>query len=236
MLINTRGLVLKTTKYSETSIIARVFTREKGVQSIMLKGVRSAKAKNKAAIWHPGNLLEMVLYFQSGKNLKNVKEYKLYQFYQNIHGDMLRSALLMFLTEVLNAVLNEEDDLEDTEIYEFIESQYLQLNDNAQPDANFHLRFLLDLSQYLGIYPKDDFSNQTPYFNFSEGSFSSTKSIQALEQVASENLYKLMSNQKTELNANQRAEIIDGLLHYYRFQLGDLAPIRSHLILHQVFN
>ena len=226
---------MRTTKYSETSIIARVLTREKGVQSIIVRGVRSSKSKNKAAIWHPGNILDFVLYFQSGKNLKSIKEFKLNFIYQRIHGDMYRSALLMFLTEVLNAILKEEDDLEDTEIYEFIENQYFRLDEEKLPDPNFHLQFMLQLSQYLGIYPKDNYSPEKPNFNYAEGVFSDQNGTQVLNAQISANLNKLMKGEKAEFTTSDRSELIEALLSYFRNQLGAFAAIKSHVVLHQVF-
>lgn len=236
MLLHTRGLVLRTTKYSESSIIARVYTREKGIQSLMLKGVRSAKGKNKAAIWHPGNLLDMVIYYQESKNLKNIKEFRLYHIYSRIQGNMLRSALLMFLTEVLNAVLNEQDEHDDTNAYEFIEQQLLKLDEEEIPDSNYHIRFLLELSRHMGIYPKDNYSTTEAYFKFSEGIFTSLKSNDVLDKETSFQLFKLMNNEKIRLNTSQRSQLIEALLNYYRVQVGNFASIRSHLILHQVFS
>ncbi|MEX2589989.1 MAG: DNA repair protein RecO [Chitinophagales bacterium] len=235
MLLQTRGLVLRITKYSESSIIARVFTRERGVQSIILKGVRSSKAKNKAAIWHPGNLLDMIIYFQSGKNLKNIKECRLHHIYSRVQGNMLRSAMLMFLTEVLNAVLKEEDELENTVAYEFVEQQFLKLDEAELPDKNFHIRFLLRLSNHFGIYPKDNYSQAAPYFKFSEGAFSSVKGNDVLNADASKQLFRIMNGENFNITTAQRSQLIEALLNYYRVQIGDFGTIRSHLILHQVF-
>ena len=43
MLEKTRGIVLSTVKYGETSIIAAIFTEQFGRQSYMINGIRSSK-------------------------------------------------------------------------------------------------------------------------------------------------------------------------------------------------
>lgn len=142
----------------------------------------------------------------------------------------------MFLTEVLNAVLNEQDEHDDTNAYEFIEQQLLKLDEEEIPDSNYHIRFLLELSRHMGIYPKDNYSTTEAYFKFSEGIFTSLKSNDVLDKETSFQLFKLMNNEKIRLNTSQRSQLIEALLNYYRVQVGNFASIRSHLILHQVFS
>ena len=53
MLLSTPGLVLHTTPYADTSVVAKVFTRQLGVRSYIIKGVRSRTGKVKQ------NMLQM---------------------------------------------------------------------------------------------------------------------------------------------------------------------------------
>ena len=47
MLLSTPGLVLHTTPYSESSVVAKVFTRQLGVRSYIIKGVRGPRGRVK---------------------------------------------------------------------------------------------------------------------------------------------------------------------------------------------
>ena len=40
MLVTTKGIVLHSLKYSETSIIVRIYTEARGLQSYLFKGIR----------------------------------------------------------------------------------------------------------------------------------------------------------------------------------------------------
>ncbi|MEP5133031.1 DNA repair protein RecO, partial [Nonlabens ulvanivorans] len=54
MLTRTPAIVLSTVKYGEADLIARLYTRELGTQSYMLKGVRkSRKGKLRIAFFQP---------------------------------------------------------------------------------------------------------------------------------------------------------------------------------------
>ncbi len=56
MLVKTSGIVFRAVKYSETSIITDVYTRDLGMQTYIVNGVRSAPIGNKIEIakgvWH----------------------------------------------------------------------------------------------------------------------------------------------------------------------------------------
>ena len=74
----TKGIVLKTVRYGETSIIAGIFTELFGLQSYLINGVRitSKKGSGKANLLQPGAILDMVVYHNELRNLQRVKEFK----------------------------------------------------------------------------------------------------------------------------------------------------------------
>ena len=47
MLSSTKGIVIHHFKYSEKSVIAKIYTEKFGLQSYILNGVRNKKSKNK---------------------------------------------------------------------------------------------------------------------------------------------------------------------------------------------
>ena len=48
MLEKTRGIVMHTTDYSESSVVVKIFTEAFGMQSYLVNSVRKPKAKTKA--------------------------------------------------------------------------------------------------------------------------------------------------------------------------------------------
>lgn len=112
MLHKTRGIVCKTLKYSDTSIITHIYTEKLGLQSYIVRGVRSAKSKGKAALYQHGNLLDLVVYHKESASLQNVSEANLAHMYTSTPFDVVKSALLIFYLEVLNKVLQEQEENE----------------------------------------------------------------------------------------------------------------------------
>ena len=62
MIIKTRGILLKTTKYSETSLICKILTEERGLKSYIISGVRKKKGKTSAGLLQVMSILDLVVY------------------------------------------------------------------------------------------------------------------------------------------------------------------------------
>jgi DNA repair protein RecO (recombination protein O) len=57
MKYKSRAIALSYLKQGESSIIAKIFTEEKGLQSFIVKGVRAKKAKKNLVYFNPFNCL-----------------------------------------------------------------------------------------------------------------------------------------------------------------------------------
>ena len=83
-MIKTRGIIFRSIKYSETSIIADIFTEEKGLRSFIISGVRTKKAKVSASIMQVMTLVDLVAYFRENKDLHRIKEIKVEHVYTSL--------------------------------------------------------------------------------------------------------------------------------------------------------
>src|SRR5258705_1073932 len=118
MYAKTRGIVLHTLKYSETSVITKIYTEKLGLQSYIVKGVRAAKSKSKAAMLQPLTLLEMEVSHRENKQLQFIKEFRRAFIYQSIPFDTLKSTISFFLLEVISKAIREHEP--NNEMFEFI--------------------------------------------------------------------------------------------------------------------
>ena len=82
----TKGIVLRTVKYGETSIIVTIFTELFGVQSYLVNGVRTStkKGTGKASLFQPSAILDLVVYHNELKHLNRIKEFKWAVIYTSI--------------------------------------------------------------------------------------------------------------------------------------------------------
>src|SRR6266581_1556883 len=107
MLHKTRGIVFRFTKYGETSIIVNVFTELFGLQGYIVNGVRSKTNRSTIALYQPLTLLDMVVYHRANANLNRLKEVKCLHPFQSLSMDMKKSAISIFINEVLNKTVKE---------------------------------------------------------------------------------------------------------------------------------
>jgi DNA repair protein RecO (recombination protein O) len=219
----TRGIVLHTIKYSETSVIARIYTEQLGLQSYMVKGVRAAKSKSKAALLQPLTLLEMEVSHRENKGLQFIKEFRRAFVFQSIPFDTLKSAISFFLLEVITKSIREHEP--NDEMFEFI-YEALCILDNAEAlNPDFHLLFLLHFARHLGFAPHTNYSEQNCFFEMSEGVFVSQQGgfyvMSKRESLLLFHLLQLRLSEKTSLKISrtERQEILRQLLKYYQLHL-----------------
>ncbi|WP_428743633.1 DNA repair protein RecO [Tenacibaculum sp.] len=166
--VTTKAIVLSSLKYGDTSLIVKCFTLQEGVKSYMIKGVLKAKkGKLKPAHFQPLTQLQLVANHSNKSSLHSIKEVQVIHPYETIHTSVVKQTIVLFLSEVLSTIVQEEE--ENLSLYQYIETSLIWL-DTHNEVANFHLLFLLNLSKYLGFYP-DVSEVDKKAFNLLEGRF-----------------------------------------------------------------
>ena len=118
MLHKTRGIVFKTTDYSESSVVVQIFTEKFGLQSYIINGAKKPKAKISRNMLQPLHLVDMVVYHKSNGNVQRIAELKNSPTLQTIPYDVIKSCIVMFLNEVLYKAVKQQTP--DETIFDFI--------------------------------------------------------------------------------------------------------------------
>jgi DNA repair protein RecO (recombination protein O) len=171
MLHNTKGIVLRVTKYGDTSIIMTAYTELFGLQQYMVKGVRvtSKKGANKGVFYQPAAILQMEVYHSPMKQLQMVKDVSWDFVYQNVYSDVLRNAVATYIVEVLQQTMQPEPH---PELFYLIEDTFKQLDKGGpQLVGNLPIYFLIHLSQNMGFGLQGKYSATTPVLDVREGQF-----------------------------------------------------------------
>lgn len=235
----TRGIVLHTIKYSETSVIAKIYTEKVGLQSYMVKGVRAAKSKSKAAMLQPLTLLEMEVSHRENKQLQYIKEFRRSFIYQSIPFDTIKSTISFFLLEVITKAIREHEP--NNELFDFIYDSLCLLDEEKKLNPDFHLVFLIQLSRYLGFAPHENQSDIDCYFEMSEGVFTSNQTgLHVLGRKESELLsyliaVNLFSQTSSKLSRVERKKMLHNLLKYYQLHLENFT-LKSPEILEEILD
>lgn len=234
MLVKTPGIVLHTLKYSETSIVSRIYTREMGLQSYMVNGVRGSKG-NKAALFRPGNILELVSYYKrEHKGLQRLKEYNFGVIYQELPFNIIKSSLALFLLEILNKVLKEEDP--HPELYDFIEGSLVRLDATKGELGTFHIRFLCLLAMELGFHPGGNYLANKPYLDLQEGLCTEVLPVHPLYLEPRLSAFFFNQLQGSPLNTTERRAMLEKLLQFFALHIDNFGEIRSWNVLREVLS
>jgi len=243
MIENTKGVVLRTIKYSETSIIAQIYTQVFGLESFMINGVRQTKAKHARALLQPLSLLEMVVYYKANRDIQRMKEYKSAYVFQSVPFDTVKSVLALFMAEVLYKSVKEE--VSNKELFEFIEQCIQQLDQQTEGLAYQPLLFLIRLSHYLGFYPNNNYlAGERSFFDLQEGVFvdRAARSPRYMQTDLAFVFHQLLKSEKepspkpTVIARKQRQVLLSSLLRFYDFHVSNFGVLNSVSILREVLS
>jgi DNA repair protein RecO (recombination protein O) len=240
MLHKTRGIVLHTVKYSETSLIVKAYTEAFGIQSYLVKGARSQRSKLRPILFQPLTLLDLVVYRKERNTLQSIKEVRLAHPYHSVPFDIRKSSIALFLNEVVYRSVGEEES--NPALFEFLWSSFLLLDAVEEPFTHFHLLFTLKLTKYLGFHPRNTRSDEHCFFDLAEGIFQPLflEGI-CLNKDLSTTWCRLLDwpfekPAIPDLPAVKRDALLDAMLLYYRFHLPGFAGFRSAEVLHSVLS
>src|SRR5450432_4227464 len=126
MIHKTKGIVLRSVKYGETSMIVTILTELLGLQSYLVNGVRNQfrKTGTKAGMFKPSAVLDLVIYHQETKNLQRIKEYNWSYLYQFIFSDVVTHAVALFMIELLQKCLKQPEP--NPELFYFMEDALMR--------------------------------------------------------------------------------------------------------------
>lgn len=234
MILHTKGIVFQSVKYGDTSLIVKIFTETLGLQSYIVKGVRSQKAKLKPSLFEPLNLLDLVVYHKSNQNLHHIKEAQVDYPWHHIPFSMEKQAILLFLDEILYKCVREENP--NKELFSWIYHSLVWFDTEERQFMNFHLFFLVQLGRFLGFSLKKTALplQQVRFFDMQMGSFSAHRPGHAYfsEGVAAQKLLLLVQANAHTLKSvsiatRERRLVLESLLAFYQLHLPELGKIKS---------
>ena len=239
MLQKTRGIVITTTDYAEASVIAKIYTEEFGLQSFMLNGVRKSKSRFNNNLLQALSTVELVAYYRPHKTLHRVSELNSSPQLSSIPYDTVKTALAIFLAEVLHRSIREEET--NKELFNFLHHSIELLDVQAEDCSRFHLCFMIQLARYLGFHPQGNYSITTSYFDLQEGMYQQQPPMHPhyLDSNLSEKLHQLSRIGFEELhtlkiNSTERKQLLHALIEYYELHHTQGVRLKSYSVLEEV--
>ena len=108
MLVKTKAIVISTLKYQEKSLIVKCFTESDGLKSYFVPSAYSSKKVNqKIAYFQPLTIIEIEANHKNKGTLEHFKEIRLAHSYYKINTDIVKSTIVIFLSEILHHAIKE---------------------------------------------------------------------------------------------------------------------------------
>jgi DNA repair protein RecO (recombination protein O) len=241
MLEKTEGVVLHTIKHSDSGIISHVFTKKHGRMSFIVKGLGSRKGTTRRAYFQPLQVLNIEFYHRENRDLQIIREASPLFNYVNLHDDIRKYSMLMFLGEVLYKALRPAG--ADEYLYRYLVDsfEYLDRDDSLTP--NFHIGFIIGLSRYLGIAPSNNYSGKQPYFDMQNGLYTPEPPLHGfyMDREYSSLLNSFLNTSISAchsilLSGKTRQEFLNNMLGFYSLHLPGFKNIQSLRVYSEIFN
>lgn len=236
----TKGIVLRTIKYGDTSVIASVYTELFGLQSYIVKGIRqvSKKGQNKNSYFQPAAILELEVYHNELKQLQFVREYQWSYLYNAVFFDVVRNAIANYMIELLQHSMKQPE--ANPELFYLIEDSLKQLDKGSSAlTANLPLYFTLHLSAELGFQIQGEYDKARSVLDLKEGQFVAEKPLhphyldgepaRITSELNSISFYTDL--EKLKPGRNTRRELLQAYQTYIALHVQDFGEMRSWKVL-----
>tara|TARA_B110000438_G_scaffold293582_1_gene333676 strand:- start:1967 stop:2695 length:729 start_codon:yes stop_codon:yes gene_type:complete len=235
-----RAIVLHQIKYSETSLILKIYTEKEGLLSFIVKGVRGKKGKLRTAQFQLLNLLELS-YSQGKKSqLRHIADLKISEPFTELLFNPIKRSIGLFIAELIQHCIKEEE--ENVPLFNFLFNSIHWLDLSKDNCNHFHIYFMMKLTKYLGFSPLLDGHHHEGYFDLQQGAFSSHKPTHRCYIESDElNGWKELLNcnlesfNKLQFSNDLKRRMVQALMNYYKLHLIHFKELNSHHILQTVF-
>lgn len=240
MLLKTKGIVLRKMNYRETSVIVEVFTLDVGLRSLLINGVRKSKTSKHANQFQIMNQLDLIIYDKKPTGLNYIKESKPIIYYDSIPFDIKKSLVGQFMVEVLRKTVNHDEANEN--MYVHIVEWFTFLDQTKESINNLLPIFLIELAGQIG-YAFEPSPMSPKYLDLKEGKyipeipdhglFLSSELSDKFEEFLHS---KKESSHTIAVHSNQRSQLIDQLLIFFKYHIESFHDLKSIDILREILH
>jgi DNA repair protein RecO (recombination protein O) len=238
----TKGIVLRSIKYGETSLVVTIFTEAFGVQTYMVNGVRtSKKSPSKANLFQPAAILDLIVYHNDSRSMQRIKEFSWAFLYQQVLNDVIKNSIASYMVELVQKCLKQPEP--NTDLFFFCEDVLVEL-DKADKiiSANLPLFFTMHLTHFFGFRMANNYSPVNNILDLQEGNFTDHQPthpyfIDGKYADLTAQLLRVMQPQELvdfKLNHINRRELLLRYLEYYALHIQDFGQMKTLMVLHEV--
>ena len=240
MLRELHCIALRTIKYNERHSILSAYSLEVGRVSFLVPAGAGKEATRRRALFMPLGAFQCIADIKNDRDIFNMREPRAEIIMHGIHAHPLKSAVSLFIAELLSVVLRESQ--QDQALYAFLTHSIERFNTVETGVANFHICFLYQLGRFIGIEPDVSTYSDGRVFDMVDGVFRSTPPLHShfLEPNDAATVYMLSrmtydNMHRFRLSRENRNRMLDVILEYYAIHYASLSSLKSIDVLRSLF-
>ena len=233
--------MLHSLNYNDKYKIIHIFTEEFGQVSYLVAKSRGRKSRVPSSLFHPFSVLDLDVEHLPLREIQRIKEARTEIVLTNIPFNSVKISVTIFLSEFMYRVI--KDTQANRLLFVFV-YQSIEVFDLLEAGiANFHLVFMIRLSQFLGFYPNEEGYEDGMYFDMNSGTFKifkpshpyflspdDSKTFRLLLRMNYENMSAY------SFSRHDRVNIIQRVLEYYKVHFSSLMELKSVSVLQALFD
>lgn len=230
-----RGIVLHAMKYGDRKLIVRIFTAAYGRRSYVAK----LSARNGSrGFYQPLSILDFDAW-AGHSEMHNIEQPQLGVMLRHIPFDIVKSSIALFLSELLYRLIQEDEP--DAGLYRFVEEAIAELDDMEEGVANFHLWFLVRMTEYMGYAPRDTYAPGYS-LDYRNGLYTAEQPAHTLSMPPAEAaLFHTLNDCRPDslatigLRREQRVALLERLIDLYGYHTDAIYGVNSLRVLSEIF-
>lgn len=237
----TKGIIIRTIKYNDSSNIIDVYTELFGRISFIVSIPSSRRSNVKMSLFQPLSIVEIEVDVRPTRSLSHVKSVRSSYPFSSILFDQRKLSMAFFIAEFLLHALREESGNHD--LFDYLKNSIMWLDNSSDSYTNFHLVFLMHLSVFLGFYPNLQDYHRGDYFDLQNSCFVGIKPLHLffLESEEAVHILTMMRMNYNnmhlfQMSRSQRNRCIEIMIRYYRIHLPEFPELKSLGILRDLFD
>ncbi len=242
MITKTEAIVLRTVDFSESSLIATLFTWSHGKVAVIAKGAKRPKSKL-AAFLVPGQMVEVVYRYKTTRDVQTLSDISYTRKLDLLRTDVEKMALTVTTLELVSQLIHSSETNEP--LFHFLSKLLPWLNDRDYVSRIMFPYIQIRLAQLLGVglqYQNQGTENVHGYINIESGTLSSeaegSNSLRLTPlqfAFVRESLHSMKSSIfEMNLDKNELTGLIENLDRYFRYHIEGIGPRKSDAIFDQI--
>ena len=239
MFYKSEAIVLNQVKYGDGKLIVNMLTEDVGRVSFIVSLAKTARGKMKRQLFQPLTIINVEFDYRPTADLQHLRDVHFSAVYSSIPFSAGKISIAFFLSEFLSHSTRMMTP--DAGLYQFVRSSLLFLDTIDSGFANFHIVFMLRMTQFLGIFPDVGTYDEGCFFDLRDGIFvrfvpSHSDFLPPAEAKVFHNLMRLTFS-SMHLFATSRSErnlIAEAIVNYYRLHVPSFSELQSLSVLREL--